>query len=73
MLYPWVNEHAHIAEINKLIKKKTYQKPAMEQTAKTKKLIRNRLWSKRRRLRIFSRNRLCSKLRPHRTCTSQMV
>ena len=35
MLYPRVNEDAHIAEINNLIKQ-TYQKLAMEQTAKTK-------------------------------------
>ena len=34
MLYPWVNEDAHVAEINYLTKK-TYQKPAKEQMAKT--------------------------------------
>ena len=41
MLYPRVNENAHIAEINNLIKK----------------LIRNRLWSKRQRLRNVSESK----------------
>ena len=38
MLYPWVNKDAHVAEINYL----------------TKKLIRNRLWSKWPRLKNLS-------------------